>query len=761
VTDFRPLQPAPGGRPRLPLRVRLSVGSSLRLSVAILAFAAFAYYTSKRAAIEATEGRARATAYSMAQRTTVGLRGMVEALAEAAAHPAVVAAAQSGVPSPEARAVLERLPRDSDQTVAIGLRTTSGQTVLSVRGDLPTWAVDESRRPEVAAFGQMFAHGDSVLYEAVAPVLHQGTVVGSVVRVRRLTATPAGIRTVADLLGAQGELLFGNADGSLWTDITKPVEGPADSGATRYHRDDRTFVSGVYPIDDTPFQFAVGFPEDLVLAPVRGMLWTLISIGGAIILLGFVASWWANGRVTRPLTELATAAEAITTRYQPGQSSASASGDELGRLQRAFSTMEKSVQTAHSTLQDRVRETTEALEQLTAERARLEETLQQLERSEEALRTADRRKDVFLATLAHELRNPLAPIRNAAHILKLKSNGAPDLQWGHQVIDRQVAQMSRLLDDLLDLSRVSHDRLSLRRERIDLTAVVQHAVETSRPLIEAGQHELSIALPGEPLVLNGDPVRLGQVFSNLLNNSSKYTESGGHIRIAAHREGREVVVSVTDDGIGIAADDLPQIFDRFAQVRSAQERSLPGNGDGLGIGLSLVRGLVSLHGGTVAAASAGLGRGSEFTVRLPLHQEPLGPAMAPAAAATEAGKQRLLIADDLKDNTDSLAEWLRLHGHDVVTAYDGASAVAAAAQVRPQIVVLDLGMPVMDGYEACRRIRAETWGRDMVVVALTGWGHTQDRRRSEEAGFDCHLVKPIDPLALLDLLASPGRLRTG
>jgi PAS domain S-box-containing protein len=377
-------------------------------------------------------------------------------------------------------------------------------------------------------------------------------------------------------------------------------------------------------------------------------------------------------------------------------------------------------------------------------------------RTEEALKDADRKKDEFLATLAHELRNPLAPIRNAVQVLTAKGPADPELVWARGVIDRQVQVMARLLEDLLDVSRISRNTLDLRKERVDLAAVVEAALETSRPVIEAGRHELTVTLPPEPVRLEADAVRLAQVFANLLTNAAKYTEDGGRIRLSAKRQGTVVEVSVGDSGIGIAAEMLPRVFDIFSQDKPALARSQ----GGLGIGLSLVKGLVELHGGTVEVVSDGPGRGSEFVVRLPAAATT--PVPEPARPGDDGPppvpNRRLLVVDDNRDSADSLAVLLELHGHEVATAYDGEQAVEAAATLRPEVVLLDLGMPRLNGYDACRRIREQPGGREMYLIALTGWGQKEDRRRTEAAGFDHHIVKPVDPAALMNLLASlpPG-----
>ncbi len=371
-------------------------------------------------------------------------------------------------------------------------------------------------------------------------------------------------------------------------------------------------------------------------------------------------------------------------------------------------------------------------------------------RIEEALQEADRHKDEFLATLAHELRNPLAPIRNAMQVLHLKVPATPELQWAMDVINRQMQHMTRLIDDLLDVSRISRGKIELKLERVALATIIQGAVETSRPLIEQQGQELTVSLPPAAVVVHADLTRLTQVISNLLNNAAKYSEKGGRIHLAAEREGSDVVVSVKDTGIGIPADQLPRIFEMFTQV----DRSLEKAHGGLGIGLTLVKQLVEKHGGRVEARSEGPGKGSEFLVRLPVVLE--------AAQPQETGQHdepapnssfRVLIVDDNRDGADSLAMMLRLIGNDTRTAYDGQEGVDVADEYRPDLLLLDIGLPKLNGYEACRRIRQQPWGKRIVLIAVTGWGQDEDRRRSHEAGFDHHMVKPVDPQVLMKLLA--------
>ncbi len=361
---------------------------------------------------------------------------------------------------------------------------------------------------------------------------------------------------------------------------------------------------------------------------------------------------------------------------------------------------------------------------------------------EEQLRLTDRRKDEFLATLAHELRNPLAPLQNALHILRLDPAGGDAGRSALAIMERQMQQMVRLVDDLLDVSRITRGRLELRREITRFDALVADAVETVRPLLASLGHQLDVQLPDEQLVLDADPHRLAQVFANLLNNAAKYTDPGGRIALHAKHAGNEIVITVTDSGIGIAPELASQIFDVFVQADTALERSR----GGLGIGLTLVRSLVEMHGGTVAVRSDGLGKGSEFTVRLPLAAatRPALPADALPMPPVEPGALRILVVDDNRDAADTLAMSLGMLGHDVRTVYEAPRVVDTAAGFQPELVFMDIGMPRMNGYDVARAIREQEWGGDTMLVALTGWGKEDDRAKSRAAGFDHHLVKPAE-----------------
>jgi PAS domain S-box-containing protein len=376
-------------------------------------------------------------------------------------------------------------------------------------------------------------------------------------------------------------------------------------------------------------------------------------------------------------------------------------------------------------------------------------------RAEEALREEARRKDEFLAMLAHELRNPLAPIRNALYILDLPAADPALAGQARQIAERQVQHMSRLLDDLLDVSRISRGRVELRLEPVDVARLVTRTAEAARPLIEERRHELLVCLPPAAMRVRGDPTRLEQVMTNLLTNAAKYTDPGGRIWLSAAREGDGVVLRLRDTGVGIAADMLPKVFDLFVQA----ERRLDRSRGGVGIGLTLVKRLVELHGGSVEAKSDGPGRGSEFVVRLPALAEDEASAAGERKARPPAPAvpRRVLVVDDNPDGADSLAMLLRLEGQQVRVAYDGPAALALAREARPELVFLDLGMPDMDGFEVARRLRRDPELGGVVLIALTGWGQEHDRRRSAEAGFDHHLVKPVEPDAVREVLARPRR----
>jgi PAS domain S-box-containing protein len=384
---------------------------------------------------------------------------------------------------------------------------------------------------------------------------------------------------------------------------------------------------------------------------------------------------------------------------------------------------------------------------------KLRQSEQELRRNEEALRHADQRKDEFLALLAHELRNPLAPIRYALAANRKADWTAEQRRWADDVMERQVTHMSRLLDDLLDISRITRGTLELKKGPVELTSVLSTAIEAARPLLDARHHSLSIDFPREAVRLEADAVRLAQVFSNLLVNAAKYTDAHGRIELEARREAGEILVCVRDNGIGIAAEAMPRLFTMFVQAAGIQGRAE----GGLGVGLALVRGIVALHGGTVHARSAGLGCGSEFTVRLPVGQLDLeATPLDSSASRTSAVGLRILVVDDNRDAANTCRALLETSGHHVQTAYTGREAFDLAAAFRPHAAILDIGLPDLDGYSLAKRIREATWGRRTLLIAVTGWGQTEDKRRSEEAGFDHHLAKPVAADELEQLILCAG-----
>jgi PAS domain S-box-containing protein len=367
-------------------------------------------------------------------------------------------------------------------------------------------------------------------------------------------------------------------------------------------------------------------------------------------------------------------------------------------------------------------------------------------RSEQMLRDADRSKNQFLATLAHELRNPLAPLKNAIEYLHMKSPPSPEVKWAFGVIGRQMQQMTRMVDDLLDIARISNDKLELRKSPVELVTVLRAAMETAKPLIEAAELNFVVSMPPETVNLNVDPVRVAQTIGNLLNNAAKYSRPGGSIWLNAERRDDQAVITVRDNGIGIDPALMPGIFDMFAHADRSQE--------GLGIGLSLARRLAEMHGGTVSANSDGAGKGAQFTLRLPLGAEGAAaePVPQPVAAATGA-RLRILVVDDNRDTADSLQMLLHVMGNEIRTAYDGLEAVRTAEAFKPDVVFLDIGLPKLSGFEVAEALRKQDWANNVILIAVSGWGQQTDRERSQRAGFNRHLVKPVDPTAIFALLS--------
>jgi two-component system CheB/CheR fusion protein len=412
---------------------------------------------------------------------------------------------------------------------------------------------------------------------------------------------------------------------------------------------------------------------------------------------------------------------------------------------------------AHDDLERRVQERTAELARANAallrelnERCRAEA---ELRKAEESLKEADRRKDEFLAMLAHELRNPLAPIGSAVQVFRLLGPAQPELQWAREVIERQLQHITRLVDDLLDVSRITRGKIKLQKETVEVASVVARAVEAARPFIDSRKHELTITQPAEPIHLEADATRLAQIVANLLHNAAKYSEEGERIWLTVDRRPDEAVIKVRDTGMGIPADMLPRVFDLFSQADHSLDRSQ----GGLGIGLTLVRSLAEMHGGGVQAFSDGPGRGSEFVLRLPASAAPCqrkSPSDPAGQGAATVMPRRILVVDDHVDAAEMLAKLLQLEGHDVRTVHDGTAALEAAQKYQPEVILLDIGLPGMNGYEVARQLRQQPAMANVLLVAVTGYGQEDDRRRSKMAGFDYHLVKPLTPNSLEHLLAN-------
>ena len=509
-------------------------------------------------------------------------------------------------------------------------------------------------------------------------------------------------------------------DGELFATYTKPgleaIAFPARPEADGYRVEGdqllvyRRVIEGGEPIG-TIFLRALYLPWD--------RLRDYLTILGVVMIASFavaaVLSGWLQRALTVPILEVARVAREVMTQRDYSLRARKITDDEIGELVDSFNAL-----------------------------------LAETGRRAEALREADRRKDEFLATLAHELRNPLAPLRNALEILHMSEANPAMTKKARDMMERQLTQMVRLVDDLLDVSRITTGKLGIRKSVLDLQTVVRDAVETVRPFLESRRHELDVRVPSEAVSVEGDATRLAQVFGNLLNNAAKYTEPGGHIALTLEREGEEAVVRVRDSGIGLEPQSLSAIFDMFVQVDRSLERSQAG----LGVGLTLAKRLVFLHGGSLTARSEGKGKGSEFEVRLPLAGATLADGTPAQAARSGAPSRRILLADDNVDFASSLAAMLSARGHEVRIAHDGAEALATAARFNPDFAFLDLGMPKVHGYEVARRLRELPGSSECVLVAVTGWGQEDDRQRAREAGFDRHIVKPVDPSDIETILGS-------
>ena len=447
--------------------------------------------------------------------------------------------------------------------------------------------------------------------------------------------------------------------------------------------------------------------------------------------------------VIRPILAIADVAHEVKDRRNFAARVPKTTEDETGYLVETFNDM-----------LGQVGQRTEDLERANR---RLEQEVAVRQSAEHALIEADRRKDEFLATLAHELRNPLAPLRNALHILRVAGPGSEEGKVARDIMDRQLRQLVRLVDDLLDVSRITTGKVVLQRESVPLATIIESALETVRPFVAERGIALSVTTPQVPLMLRADPTRMAQALTNLLHNAAKFTDAGGRIDLRVEREGLDgITIVVADTGIGIPADMLSFIFDMFTQL----DRSLERPYSGLGVGLSLAKHLIELHGGTLEAASEGQGKGTRFTARLPgivvFEPSPRGSDAADGRASAAPPRRRVLLADDNADFTSSFALMLRSMGHDVIEAYDGAEALQAARSIQPEVAFLDIGLPKMNGYELARRLREDPATRRIVLVAVTGWGQDGDRKLAAEAGFDLHLVKPVESAQIETIFAGLG-----
>lgn len=460
---------------------------------------------------------------------------------------------------------------------------------------------------------------------------------------------------------------------------------------------------------------------------LKNYLVILASVMAGSLMFAALISTWLRGAFTKPILEITQVARSVMQRRDFSLRAQKITEDEIGVLAEAFNDMLNEVERRAKALEESNRI--------------LEHEMTERRGAEQALRIADRRKDEFLATLAHELRNPLAPLLNGLEIMRAAHSNPDISQKARDIMERQLKQMVRLVDDLLDVSRITTGKLAIRKERVELQTVMRSAMESVAPFIEKCGHVLSSDMPAEPVFLDADPVRLAQVFSNLLNNAAKYTNRGGHLMFSAKLEQGGIAVRVCDNGIGISAEMLSKIFDMFTQADYSLERSHAG----LGVGLTLSRRLVELHGGTIEAHSEGEGKGSMFIVRLPARLET---AREPEAyrgskAAQEAVRHRILLADDNVDFATSMGALLSAMGHQVLVTHDGAAALEAAPGFEPDFAFLDIGLPKLNGYELARRLRQRPATADIVLVAVTGWGQDKDRALAREAGFDHHLVKPV------------------
>ena len=570
-----------------------------------------------------------------------------------------------------------------------------------------------------------------ILALSTAPALAFGDHATATRNVEALSARPA-VLAVA-IYGAHGRLF---AQYVRAGESPPPPTAPRVAGGLQF-RDDRIEIA--HPIVQNGEWLGTIYLRGRydVRGRVAAYLGILAIVGVLSLGIALALATVLQRSITDPLSSIAHIARQVIRQRDYSLRAQRGGQDDIGLVVDAFNSM-----------LDEIQLRTRALEE---SNATLQKEVVSRQSAEAELRAADRRKDEFLATLAHELRNPLAPIAHAVKLLELAGTDERRREWAREVIGRQVRRMALLLDDLLDVSRITRGRLQLRRSRVELATVVRSAVETARPLIEAKRHTLTLRLPEAPIEIEADPLRLSQALSNLLTNAAKYSDQGSRIAVTVELTQEDLRFSVRDTGIGLTQASIPMLFEMFSQVDSAIDRAE----GGLGIGLALVKGLVALHGGTVDAASEGPGRGSTFTIRLPRSlAAPSSPAATAALPVSKTGAPHcsVLVADDNRDAADSLAELLSASGHATHVAYSGGQALDIALRVRPDACILDIGMPEMTGYEVAERIRAQSSDRQVMLIAVTGWGQQEDKLKAAAAGFDHHLTKPIEPGAVEMLL---------
>ena len=629
--------------------------------------------------------------------------------------------------------MLSRTRSIRQKVMLVVLVTTVSALLVSAGAML----VYETRAYRTAAIEDLRTQAD-IVARASAPALAFDDPAAAKENLALLRVRPQILGAVIETAGGKRFAEYRAADLAASRELRFEPDGVTDG--VRIRDDEMLVVHPIVDKDGSAGRVMILARYDLA-SRIRDYLGILAAVLVASLAVAILLSAALQRAITQPIIAVTDVAHSVMERRDFSLRVPKRSDDEVGYLVEAFNAM-----------LGEVGRRAEALEKTNRSLSR---EMEERRGAENALRAADRRKDEFLATLAHELRNPLAPLRNALAILKLAGSNARVAAQAREMMERQLSQMVRLVDDLLDVSRITTGKLALRREPTDLASVVASAVDTVTPYVEARQHALRIGLPSAPVHLAADPTRLAQVFSNLLHNAAKFTPPGGHIELTGELENGLVVVRVTDDGIGIAPDMVASVFEMFAQADHSLERAHAG----LGVGLTLARRLTELHGGTLTAVSEGVGRGSQFIVRLPVAEASAErPAALPSPAADAAtGGHRVLLVDDNEDFANSLAVILRALGNEVRVVHDGEAALGLVQHWQPEVGFLDIGLPRLNGYDLARALRARAATARMTLVAITGWGQENDRQRAFAAGFDHHLVKPAEPARVIEILASAPR----